>query len=267
MSTAKCSDRAPPRARRRPRGRGPAQGRGGGGGGGPVLLYGFHACAAALANPEREILAVFASANAAERLGPALAGRGLRAEIEAPHELARRLGGDAVHQGIVVEARPLKPARLTDIAPAGPLIVLDQVTDPRNLGAIVRIAAAFAAAGLVITRRHRPETSGLVAKAASGGLEHVPLIEVANLARALGEVRAAGYLVAGLDSAGEALFEEVAGDEPLAIVLGAEGKGLRRLTREACDGLYRIALPGPISSLNVSTAAALALHAVALARR
>ena len=145
------------------------------------------------------------------------------------------------------------------------MIALDQVTDPRNIGAILRVGSAFAAGGLVTTRRHRPAESGLIAKAASGGLEHVPLVEVGNLSRALAEARDGGYWIAGLDSQAGAPFAQVAGNRPLMIVLGAEGQGMRRLTREACDGLYRIALPGEITSLNVSTAAALALHLVALA--
>lgn len=231
----------------------------------PVMLYGLHAASAALANPRREILAAFASANVAQKLEAALRARAISVQIETPQALSGRLGAEAVHQGIILQACPLKPVALEEVMPASPLIALDQVTDPRNLGAILRVGSAFAAGGLITTRRHRPAESGLIAKAASGGLEHVALVEVGNLARALAQAREAGYWIAGLDSQAEAAFDDVAGNQPLMIVLGSEGQGLRRLTREACDGLYRIALPGRIASLNVSTAAALALHTVSMA--
>ena len=265
MSTANCP--APGRAREtgpsdpRPR----AQGRGQKDD--PVILYGLHAATAALGNPRRKVIAAYASANMAERLAPQFTARGLAPRIEDVRALSRRAGANAVHQGVVLEARALEPLTLAEIAPAGPVLAVDQVTDPRNLGALLRVAAAFGAAGLIATRRHRPAESGLIAKAASGGLEHVPLVEVGNLARALTAARAAGYWIAGLDSDGAQEFESIAGHRPLLIVLGSEGQGLRRLTREACDGLCRIELPGAIRSLNVSTAAALALQLSAQADR
>jgi 23S rRNA (guanosine2251-2'-O)-methyltransferase len=138
--------------------------------------------------------------------------------------------------------------------------VLDQITDPHNVGAIFRSAAAFGATAIVTTQRHSPDATGVLAKAASGALEWVPLINVQNLARGLAALKARGFLVIGLDSSGESDLATLALREPLALVLGAEGKGLRQLTKDTCDHVARIDLPGEIKSLNVSNAAALALY-------
>jgi 23S rRNA (guanosine2251-2'-O)-methyltransferase len=140
------------------------------------------------------------------------------------------------------------------------VLVLDQITDPHNFGAIVRSAAAFAVSAVVTTARHSPEATGVLAKSASGGLEHVPLVLVQNLARAMGELKARGFLLIGLDESGETNFADAPLKAPLALAMGAEGKGLRALTRETCDLLARLDLPGQIKSLNVSNAAAVALH-------
>lgn len=225
-----------------------------------VTIWGLHAVSAALANPRRAVLSLRATENAARRLAHLLADRDVAVGIVDPRTLGAGLPPETVHQGAVLTCAPLEPCGLDD-APAGrPLIALDQVTDPRNVGAILRVAAAFGAGGIIVTRRHRPEESGVIAKAASGGLEHVPLIEVGNLARALGEAQARGYWVVGLDSeAPEILAPEAVQGVPL-LVLGAEGAGLRRLTRERCDVLCRLELTGPIRSLNVATATALALQ-------
>ena len=187
--------------------------------------------------------------------------------------LAARLGRDAVHQGILVEASPLPETDLTAVLDRaasreghGPLVVLDQVTDPHNVGAVMRSAAAFGALALVLTKRHSPPSGGVLAKAASGALEHVPIIRVTNLARALEAIAAAGLQRIGLDAEAEADFERGPLEGPCALVLGAEDKGLRRLTREKCDFLGRLATPGAITSLNVSNAAAIALHACHRAR-
>ena len=140
------------------------------------------------------------------------------------------------------------------------MLVLDQITDPHNVGAIFRSASAFAATAIVTTARHSPEATGVLAKSASGALEHVPLITVQNLARGLAALKERGFLVVGLDSSGDDDFAGLPLRQPLALVLGAEGKGLRQLTRETCDHVARLDLPGAIQSLNVSNAAAVALY-------
>jgi 23S rRNA (guanosine2251-2'-O)-methyltransferase len=232
-----------------------------------AVIYGFHAARAAIANPQRIIRQVFATANAAERLSEVLAARGLMPEIVMPEALAARTGQSAVHQGVVVEAEPLPPCDVDDLGALDLVIVLDQVTDPQNVGAILRSAAAFGASGLVMTARHSPPLEGALAKAASGGLEHVPVALVTNLARVLDELGARGVMRIGLDSGGDAIFEELPAFEQVALVLGAEDKGLRRLTREKCDTICALAAPGAIHSLNVSNAAAIALHHAWLSRR
>jgi 23S rRNA (guanosine2251-2'-O)-methyltransferase len=165
-----------------------------------------------------------------------------------------------VHQGIAILCDPLPEPDLADLENARLVVVLDQVTDPHNVGAILRSAAAFGADALVLTERHGPAESGVMAKAASGGLEHVALMRVKNLARALGELGDMGFSRLGLDSEHSEPLDGIGPGERTAIVLGAEGKGLRRLTRETCDRLVRLDVPGPIQSLNVSNAAALALY-------
>jgi 23S rRNA (guanosine2251-2'-O)-methyltransferase len=165
-----------------------------------------------------------------------------------------------VHQGVALEAEPLPPVALEEIDPNGILLVLDQVTDPQNVGAALRSAAAFGAAGLVLTERHSPPLQGALAKAASGALDIVPVILVKNLAQTLSELGERGVLRVGLaEKAGEAL-ETATLTRPLALVLGAEGKGLRQLTREHCDLVCRISTVSALASLNVSNAAAVALH-------
>jgi 23S rRNA (guanosine2251-2'-O)-methyltransferase len=226
------------------------------------VLYGIHTVEAALQNPKRRILRLLATGNAARRLAPVLDGAGIESEIVTPRDLDRLVGAGAVHQGAVIEARPLAELRLDQIPRARTVLVLDQVTDPHNVGAIMRTAAAFAAAALVTTARHSPQASAVVAKAASGAVEWVPIVKVTNLARALDELKSYGFTILGLDSQAPLPIEQVQGREPYALVLGAEGKGLRRLTRETCDHLVRLDLPGRIRSLNVSNAAALALYAL-----
>jgi 23S rRNA (guanosine2251-2'-O)-methyltransferase len=165
-----------------------------------------------------------------------------------------------VHQGLLAEADPLEPPALTEIAQDGIILVLDQITDPHNVGAIMRSAAAFAAKAIVTTARHSPEATGVLAKSASGALELVPLVTVQNLARGLADLRERGFLLIGLDSTGDADLDDITIRAPLALVLGAEGKGLRQLTKQTCDRIASINVPGEIKSLNVSNAAALALY-------
>jgi len=225
---------------------------------GPAILYGWHTVTAALGNPARQIRRFLATENAARRL----AGEGIAQtpEIVRPSAIDERLLPDAVHQGLYLEADPLPSPAIADLPARGIVLVLDQITDPHNVGAIFRSAAAFAATALVTTERHSPDAAGALAKAASGAIELVPLVAVQNLARALADLRERGFLLVGLDSEGEADLADLPLKAPLALVLGAEGKGLRQLTRETCDKLARIDVPGAIKSLNVSNAAALSLY-------
>ncbi|MCC6981929.1 MAG: 23S rRNA (guanosine(2251)-2'-O)-methyltransferase RlmB [Bauldia sp.] len=229
---------------------------------GPYWIYGLHAVAAALANPRREIVRMVASKNALDRLVET--GATLPASIEEvlPRELDRLLGAEAVHQGVAIETEPLEPAGLASVSGARLLLLLDQVTDPHNVGAVLRSAAALGVDALVTTSRHRAAESGVLAKAASGALDLVPVVEVTNLARAMEELGELGFMRVGLDSEGPATLEDSVAGDKVALVLGAEGKGLRHLTRELCDVLARIDMPGAIKSLNVSNAAVLALYIV-----
>src|SRR4030081_2121375 len=227
---------------------------------GPVILYGWHPVKAALENPARGIRRLLATENAIRRLTEDHVPLRVEPELVRPQTLAQRLSPDPLHQGLLVEADPLPSPALEDIAPAGIVLVLDQLTDPHNVGAIARSAAAFAVSAIVTTARHSPEATGVLAKSASGALEYVPLVTVVNLARALAALKARGYLVVGLDSSGEVDFAEAAIRSPLALVLGAEGKGLRQLALATCDQVARLDVPGKIKSLNVSNAAALALY-------
>jgi 23S rRNA (guanosine2251-2'-O)-methyltransferase len=225
-----------------------------------LWLYGVHAVAAALANPERKVLRLLATDNARRRLE---LGREPAIEIEptTPKDLDRLLGADTVHQGIALLAEPLASPGLDRLAADAKLILfLDQVTDPHNVGAILRTAAAMAVDAVIVTARHSPIETGVLAKSASGALDLVPLIVVPNLARALEEVGDAGFERVGLDSDGPELLDDVFSADRLALVVGAEGKGLRQRTRQTCNRLARLDLPGELRSLNVSNAAALALY-------
>jgi 23S rRNA (guanosine2251-2'-O)-methyltransferase len=232
----------------------------GGGDGGVVVLYGWHTVTAALANPARHIRKILATENALRRLADDGIKLTVEPELVRPDAIAARLSPDAVHQGLLAEADPLPSPALADLTAAGLVLVLDQITDPHNVGAILRTAAAFAVAAIVTTARHSPEATGVLAKSASGALELVPIVAVQNLARALTEMKEQGFLVVGLDSEAADDLAAVALASPLALVLGAEGKGLRQGTRTICDRLARLDLPGAIKSLNVSNAAALSLY-------
>jgi 23S rRNA (guanosine2251-2'-O)-methyltransferase len=225
-----------------------------------AVLYGWHTVKAALENPERRPRRLLATENAARRLTEENVRGTITPEIVRPHAIAERLAPDAVHQGLYLEADPLPAPPIEELAPDGVVLVLDQITDPHNVGAIFRSAAAFAAAAIVTTVRHSPEATGVLAKSASGALEYVPLIAVQNLARGLAALKERGFFVIGLDSDGDSDLAALPLQAPLALVLGAEGKGLRQLTKEICDHVARLDLPGAIKSLNVSNAAALALY-------
>ena len=227
---------------------------------GAGILYGWHTVKAALENPARRIRHLYATANAARRLAEDGVALPVQPDLVRPDAIARRLGPDAVHNGLLAEADALPSPELEQIEPAGLVLVLDQITDPHNVGAILRTAAAFGVKAVVITARHSPDATGVLAKSASGALEYVPIVTVQNLARALATLRERGYYLVGLDSTGERDLREVSLRAPLALVLGAEGKGLRQLTRASCDEVARLELPGRMKTLNVSNAAALALY-------
>lgn len=229
---------------------------------GLVRLYGLHTVRAALDNPRRKIKKMLVTRNAAERLAIAdLGALPFKAELVEPRDIDKVTGSDAVHQGVLIEAEPLKPKRLDALGDTRLVLVLDQITDPHNVGAILRSAVAFGAGALITTARHSPQESGVLAKSASGALEHIDQIEVKNLADALEQLHEAGFQTIGLDSDGPAELETSFAGEKIALVLGAEGKGLRQKTRETVTTLARLDMPGAIRSLNVSNAAAVALYA------
>ena len=224
-----------------------------------VQLWGFHTVREALRSARRVPVRLLATEGATTRLETELAARNLVPSVVTTEELAARLPRDAVHQGLLLEARPLSPLGIEDLPGQGLVLVLDQITDPHNVGAILRTAAAFGAVGLVTTERHAPEMTGVLGKAASGALEHVPVVSVVNLARAMEALGDLGYTRIGLDSEGAVPLATVPIESATALVLGAEGKGLRRLTRENCNVIAKLDFPGPIKSLNVSNACAAAL--------
>lgn len=229
---------------------------------GLVRLYGLHTVRAALDNPARRIKRMLVTRNALVRLELDEATElGFPLTLVEPREIDKIVGSDAVHQGVLLEAEPLKPKSLAALGDARLVLVLDQVTDPHNVGAIMRSAVAFGATALITTSRHSPSESGVLAKSASGALEHIDHIEVRNLADALEQLHNSGFQTIGLDSEGPVELETSFGGDRIALVLGAEGKGLRQKTRDTVTALARLDMPGAIRSLNVSNAAAIALYA------
>ncbi len=234
-----------------------------------VWLFGLHAVRDALQNPAREKLRLVVTRNALDRLGDAVAGAGVEPEISDPRKFAAPIDPQSVHQGAALEVKPLNWGSLQDIAlgegPMPPrMVLLDRVTDPHNVGAILRSAEVFGARAVVAVQRHSAPETGALAKTASGALERQPYLRVRNLADAMTELQQMGYLVLGLDGTAEATIEEtLAGktDRAVALVLGAEGPGLREKTLATCDHLVRIDASGGFGSLNVSNAAAVALYA------
>jgi 23S rRNA (guanosine2251-2'-O)-methyltransferase len=233
---------------------------------GPVYLYGLHTVRAALDNPLRERRALLATPNALIRLKETGDLAGMRPVETTPKDLDRLLGADAVHQGVALEVEPVSRFGIKDIKSPQLLVILDQVTDPHNVGAILRTACAFGADAVITTARHSPRETGVMAKAASGALDLVPLIEVRNLGNTIQDLKDSGMDVLGFDSEATEPLRPRTATGPLAIVLGAEGKGLRQRTRELCSEMVRLDMPGPIKSLNVSNAAAIALFAATAAR-
>ena len=232
---------------------------------GQVRLWGRHPVEAALKNPSRSHRKLWATREGIETLDGELP-PDFPIEYAEVLDLARLVAKDAPHQGLVLECEPLEAPFLDEVAagvPARPIIVLDQVTDPHNVGAILRSAAAFGAAAIVTQDRHAPPEGGVLAKSASGALETVPWVRVVNLARALDELAEAGYWRIGLAGQAEATLAQTLTTGPVALVLGAEGKGMRHNIAQHCDALARLPITSDIESLNVSNAAAIALYAVA----
>jgi 23S rRNA (guanosine2251-2'-O)-methyltransferase len=233
---------------------------------GTLWIYGMHAVAAALANPARRLRRLLLTEEAEAALATRLPKPWpLQPEITDRARLDQLLGRDVVHQGVGLLADPLAPPALAHaLERPGPVLVLDQVTDPRNVGAMLRTAAAFGACAVITQDRNAPEETGALAKAASGALEKIPLFKAVNIARTLVALKAAGLWVVGLDASGSALSGPSLRERRVALVLGSEGEGLRRLTRDTCDEVVGLAMPkghaSEMESLNVSNAAAIALY-------
>ena len=231
-------------------------------------IWGWHAVEAALSNPARGApQRLLATPDRARQLEQRF-GRSLRPEIADNQLIARELPQGSVHQGVALKAGPLEPTAIEDFAaePGAVLLMLDQVTDPQNVGAILRSAAAFGAKGLVLQDRHAPRLTGALAKAAAGAVDRIATARVVNLSRALETLVERGWRAVGLTGAAERDLAEVLDGGPVVLVLGSEGEGLRRLVAEHCDELARIPMPGGFESLNVSAAAAVALYEAARSR-
>ncbi|WP_316861805.1 RNA methyltransferase [uncultured Cohaesibacter sp.] len=241
-----------------------------------IRIFGIHTVASAIANPRRELIRLHATPNAQARLVEEIlkiGGNPSRidglVQTATPKEIDA-LARDAVHQGVLLVAHNLPALDIADIFDCKLVVILDQVTDPHNVGAIMRSSVALGAEALVMTGRHSPEESGILAKTASGGLDLLSMVSVPNLARALDDLADSGFDVIGFDSEESEPFEQIIAEQdpsrPLALVFGSEGKGMRRLTREKCTALARLDMPGPIKSLNVSNAVAMTLYACMLKR-
>ncbi|MCH2486123.1 MAG: 23S rRNA (guanosine(2251)-2'-O)-methyltransferase RlmB [Erythrobacter sp.] len=232
---------------------------------GQVRLWGHHAVEAALMNPARRHHKLWATREAIAELDGELP-QDFAVEYAAPADLDRLVSRDAPHQGLVLDCAPLEDVFLDDVLdgnPERPIVLLDQVTDPHNVGAIMRSAAAFDAAAIVTQDRHAPPEGGVIAKSASGALEILPWVRVVNLARALDDIADAGYWRLGLAGEADATLAEALPKGPVALVLGAEGPGMRHNIGQHCDALARLPIDGQVESLNVSNAAAIALYAIA----
>lgn len=237
------------------------------GGPGGYWIFGHHAVEEALKNPKRRIHRLIAAGDAGAALG-----RGAQQPaIEAVERdtIDKLVGRDVVHQGLAARVSPLPETYIDEICDLARdrenacVVILDQVTDPHNVGAILRSAAAFGAIAIILTERHAAPESGILAKSASGALEHVPLVRVTNLVRAMEELKTAGFWCIGLAAEAKQTLSSVKSGGRVALCLGAEGAGLRRLTRENCDLLVRLPTSGPIDHLNVSNAAAISLYELA----
>jgi len=227
-----------------------------------LYLYGRHSVAAALNNQKRQKSALYATPNALKRLEENVGKISVPVEICLPRDLDKITGLGAVHQGLALMARPLPRLSLSDLDRLELLVVLDQITDPHNVGAILRSAAAFGANGVLTTARYAAHETGTLAKSASGALDLIPFVEVNNLGEALIYLKKQAVWCLGLDSAADTTLAQAQIPPNVALVLGAEGKGLRLKTRQLCDQMVRLDMPGAIKSLNVSNAAAISLYAL-----
>lgn len=226
-----------------------------------LYLYGLHTVRQALANPKRKKIRLYATKNATARLEfDLMDAPELEVNETLPKELDRMVGSDAVHQGMILEVAPIESKRLDDLQDCNLLLVLDQVTDPHNVGAIMRSAIALGVNTLITTSRYSPVESGVLAKSASGALDIIDHIEVKNLSDTLESLHKNGFYTVGLDSEEAIPFEKIKPQSKIALVLGAEGKGLRQKTRDTVNQLAKLEMPGEIKSLNVSNAAVLALY-------
>jgi 23S rRNA (guanosine2251-2'-O)-methyltransferase len=226
-----------------------------------LWLYGKHACVAALENPDRHVHHIWITRNNLPWIQPYM--QGIAHSVCEPKDLAKQLPEGAVHQGIALEVSPLPAVALEDMMEeASLLVVLDQVTDPHNVGAILRSAAAFGADAVVVHDRHAPKESSIIAKSASGALDIVPLISVTNIVYSLQDLKKEGFWIVGMAGDAPHTLAQLSEDAPqkIALVMGAEGEGLRRLTYETCDYLVRLPMDNRMESLNVSNAAAIALY-------
>lgn len=229
----------------------------------PLIIYGKHAAVAALSNPMRKIKRVLVTKNTRDELGEKHFSGCKNVILTESKKLDDLLPREAVHQGIALECEPISQPSLQEWLAAEhnkPVLILDQVSDPHNVGAILRSAAAFDAGALIVTDRNAPAESGVMAKTASGALEIIPLIAVGNLVQTIELLKKSGYWIYGLDGEAKQTITEVKMDIKTALVLGAEGRGLRRLTGEHCDVLVRLPISSKMESLNVSNAAAIALY-------
>ena len=235
-----------------------------------VWLFGLHAVRDALMNPAREKLRLVVTKNALDKLEEAVAFAGIEPELADPRSFHVPIDEGSVHQGAAMEVRPLNWGKLADVAISGTgaplLVLLDRVTDPHNVGAVLRSAEVFGARAVIAPRHHSAPETGALAKTASGALERQPYLRVPNLGDAMQELRDMGYVLIGLDGDGTVTLAEAlatAGPRAVGLVLGAEGPGLRERTRETCDVIARIPFSGAFGSLNVSNAAAVGLYAAA----
>lgn len=244
---------------------------------GPDWLYGAHAVRAALMNPKRRLLRLIATENGSETIAEPARQRGLQIEKADGKDMDRMFAPGTVHQGIALRVAPLPDAVLADILgasnaadengePTKPLVILDQVTDPQNVGAVLRSAAVFGARAVIVTRRNSPPITGTLAKAASGAVEQMPLVQVPNVAQAIAVLQSEGWFTVGLEGTGDKSLAQMDLTGKIAIVMGAEGTGLRRLTAERCDLLAKIPGEPGFASLNVSNATAVALYEISRQR-